>query len=203
MSFDLSGPNAAGSPLREASLPLLAPGARPVPDYELVHLLGRGGFGQVWKARGPGGFAVALKFIRLGEQAGAHELRALELMKSIAHPHLIGMFGAWQRSDTLVLAMELASGSWKDHSQCAQATGGLPAAELLEYMREAAKGIDYLNSIGIQHRDIKPHNLLLVGGSVKVADFGLAKMLRHTQTSNSGAMTPAYAAPESFRGQTS
>src|SRR5947209_10127779 len=68
-----------------ASGPRLAlqAGTRPLPEYELIHLLGRGGFGEVWKARGPGGFDVALKFVLLGEQAGRVEMRALELMKSV------------------------------------------------------------------------------------------------------------------------
>jgi formylglycine-generating enzyme required for sulfatase activity len=74
---------------------------------------------------------------------------------------------------------------------------------LLDYLRDAARGLDYLNSLGIQHRDVKPHNLLLVGGGVKVADFGLAKLLEQTVASNSGAMTVAYAAPECFGGQIS
>jgi formylglycine-generating enzyme required for sulfatase activity len=183
----------------------LGVGVRPVPDYELVQLLGRGGFGEVWKASGPGGFAVAMKFIRLGDHAGAIELRSLELMKDIRHANLLGVFGAWQRADLLIVAMELADRSLLDRLQetTAQGLPGIPLAELLEYMRDAARGIDHLNGIGVQHRDIKPHNLLLVGGSVKVADFGLAKLLQHTVTSNTGAMTPAYAAPEFIQGQTS
>ncbi len=78
-------------------------------------------------------------------------------------------------------------------------------------MREAAKGIDYLNephhpsaaggSVGVQHKDVKPQNLLLMGGSVKVADFGLAKLLEHTVISAGGGLTPLYAAPEFFNGQ--
>ena len=69
-------------------------------------------------------------------------------------------------------------------------------------MDEAARGIDFLNDRGVQHRDIKPQNLLLVGGGVKVADFGLAKFLEHSIGGNTGAMTPAYAAPEFLEGKT-
>jgi hypothetical protein len=184
---------------------VLTPGARPVPDYELVKQIGQGGYGEVWKAQAPGGFAVALKFIRLGNNASALELRSLELMKDIRHPNLLSIFGAWRREPFLIVAMELADCSLLDRLQEASEQGlpGIPLAEVLEYMREAAKGIDHLNALGIQHRDIKPHNLLLIGHSVKVADFGLAKLLEHSITSNTGAMTLAYAAPEFLRGRTS
>jgi serine/threonine-protein kinase len=194
---------------------LLRPGERPLPEYELIQLLGRGGFGEVWKAKGPGGFEVALKFVRLGDQAGAVELRSLELVKSIRHAHLLAQFGAWRRDDLLIIAMELADRTLLHRLQEANKQGlpGIPFGELLEYMREAAKGIDYLNErchpsaagelVGIQHKDIKPQNLLLVGGTVKVADFGLAKLLERTIASVSGGMTPLYAAPEFFNNKTS
>jgi formylglycine-generating enzyme required for sulfatase activity len=190
---------------------VLSAGARPLPEYELVRRLGRGGFGEVWLAKGPGGFDVALKFVRLGEQADHVELRALELMKGIRHGNLLPIFGTWQRDDLLVVATELADRSLLDRLHEARATGreGIPRDELLEYMRDAARGLDHLNewrdpagaSVGIQHKDVKPQNLLLVGGTVKVADFGLAKLLEHTVSSASGGMTPAYAAPEFLEGQ--
>lgn len=181
------------------------PGARPVPDYELVHVLGRGGFGEVWKANGPGGFQVALKFIHLEGDIAQVELRSLELMKDIRHPHLLSMFGAWRRDDHLILALELADRALYDRWREARGAGqpGIPAAELVEYMRDAASGLDHLNKLGLQHRDIKPHNILLVGGGAKVSDFGLAKLMEHSIASHTGAMTPAYAAPEFLQGKTS
>jgi formylglycine-generating enzyme required for sulfatase activity len=193
---------------------VLTAGARPLPEYELVQRLGRGGFGEVWLARGPGGFEVALKFVRLGEKAGAVELRALELMKGIRHANLLPMFGAWQRDDLLIVAMERADRTLLDrlHEALEQGQPGIPRDELLEYMSDAARGLDHLNNFrdpagsstatGIQHKDVKPQNLLLVGGTVKVADFGLAKVLERTVTSASGGLTPAYAAPEFLQGRT-
>ncbi len=181
----------------------LAPGARPLPEYTLERLLGRGAFGEAWQARGPGGVAVALKFLDLGDRGGTLELRSLELIKDIRHPHLLSLFGFWERPPYLILAMELGDRTLLDRLHEARNQGGygIPPAELLEYLREAAKGIDHLNERGIQHRDIKPHNLLLVGGGVKVADFGLARLLEHSLTAASGCMTPAYAAPELLNGK--
>jgi formylglycine-generating enzyme required for sulfatase activity len=188
-----------------ADRPRLEPGARPLPDFVLVQKLGEGGFGEVWKARGPGDIDVAMKFIRLGDKAGKVELRALELIKGIRHPHLVGLFGAWRLEGDLILAMELADGTLLDRLNAAEERGqtGIPRAELLEYLREAAKGIDHLNSLNIQHQDVKPQNLLLVGGGVKVADFGLAKVLAHSVSVKShGGMTLAFAPPEFHDGKT-
>jgi serine/threonine protein kinase len=183
----------------------LRPGARPVTEYQLVQMLGKGGFGQVWKARGADGIEVALKFVELDARAGAVERRALETMKNVRHPHLLPMFRTWQVGNWLVLAIELGDKTLYQRLAEAEKAGepGVPRGELLVYLREAAKGLDYLGSLNIAHRDVKPANLLLVGGSVKVADFGLAKVLERSLPSISVALTPAYAAPEQFQGRLS
>jgi serine/threonine protein kinase len=67
----------------------LWPGTEPLPGYRLVSMLGKGGFGEVWKAQAPGGFEVALKFVLLVDGKSDVELRSLELIKSYRHPHLV------------------------------------------------------------------------------------------------------------------
>src|SRR5438477_12606491 len=78
---DTGAPQATAAPGVPAGSLSLGPGVRPVPEYELVAFLGGGGFGEVWKATGPGGIHVALKFIRLDRPGGAVEQRALDLLK--------------------------------------------------------------------------------------------------------------------------
>lgn len=184
----------------------LQPGDRPVPnspDYVLIRKLGAGAFGEVWQTRGPGGFDVALKVIRLDANVLAAELRSLDVMKTIRHPNLVSLFGAWQHDNCLILAMELCDCTLQDRLKEAhsQGLGGIPTKELLDYMRDAASGLDALNARQVQHRDVKPANLLLLNSGVKVADYGLAKAIEQTVASNSGAGTLAYMAPECFKGE--
>lgn len=193
----------------------IAPGAEPVPGYRLVEQLGKGGFGEVWRALGPGGVPVALKLVSLDE-GGKVEERAMEVIKSIRHPHLLPVFGIWRKNKWLIVAMELADRTLLDRYKEAVGQGfpGIPAPEIHEHFADAARGLDYLNEprhvagadsgpMAIQHRDIKPQNILLVGGCSKVADFGLARVLEGSTSGHSGSMTPTYAAPEFFAGKTS
>lgn len=212
---DATGDPAVGGHGRHEGGTMLRPGAEPLPGYRLIEFLGKGGYGEVWKAEAPGTFQVALKFVPLRDGHGATERRALEIIKRIHHPNLLAIFGVWQEEDLIIIGMELADSTLQDRLDQARAEGlaGIPGQELIEYLAEAAKGIDHLNKrihsfagrerLGVQHRDIKPQNILLVGGGVKVADFGLARFLDGSVTGHTGNLTPAYAAPEFFQNQTS
>jgi serine/threonine protein kinase len=185
---------------------ILTPGGRPVPNeptYQLLHKLGAGAFGQVWKARGPGGIEMALKFIPLDSpERAATELRSVEVMKSVRHPNLVSLSGAWHKDNWLVLAMELCDCTLRDRlaDYLSRNIPGIPLDELLNYMSDAANGLDALTAKRVQHRDVKPANLLLLGSGVKVGDFGLAKVLEHT-ASNTGSGTLGYMAPECYTGK--
>lgn len=193
----------------------LAVGVEPVPGYSLLRLLGHGGFGEAWEATAPGGVRVALKFIRLDTAEAGPERRALEAVRNIRHPHLLDVQFAVQVDDCLVIAMPLCERTLAERlRQCrAEGLSGIPRDELLDYMEELARAVDFLNEprhdlgdgilVGVQHRDIKPQNVFLVGDSVRLADFGLAKVLATSAASHSGAMTPSYAAPEVMEGRVS
>ena len=197
------------------SEPLARPGDQPVPGYRLVTRRGRGGFGEVWEAEAAGGFRVALKIVRLPTEARSAEVSALTVVRGIRHPNLLVSFGAWQEDGVLIVGMELADRSLWDRFIEAEDQGlrGIPRSELLGYLWDVASGIDHLNEprhtlegrpgVGVQHRDLKPQNILLFGGGAKVADFGEAQVMDGPVAPHNGTWTLAYAAPEFFDGFTS
>jgi len=114
----------------------------------------------------------------------------------------------------LIVAMGLGKKSLYDRLRECKDEGlaGIPADELLDYMADAARGIDYLNRpihdmghgpVPIVHSDVKPHNILVVGDGAQVCDFGLAHAVEALRKTCAAPLTLAYAAPESFRGKPS
>lgn len=193
---------------------LLQPG-QAVRGYRLERKMGRGGFGEVWRAIAPDGTPVALKYVLLDRSAALAELRGLDILQKVSHSQLITVSSSWQHGDALIIVMELADRTLRHRYQEALHQGhpGVPRDELFGYMDEAARGIDFLNHTTyespdgkkgiIGHRDIKPDNLLLKGTSLKIGDFGLARCLERPLTSHTGSMTVAYAAPEIIDGKSS
>jgi serine/threonine protein kinase len=193
----------------------LVTGAEPFPGYRLKRLLGRGGWGQVWRAERPDGVHVALKFLPCDSQlAGVQELRALQSIRQLQHPHLIRIDQIWSWSAYIVIAMELAEGSMVDLLDLyyTEFRTCIVAEHLCHYFTQAADALDFLNTrqhqlggqrVAVQHCDIKPSNLLILQGKVKLADFSLAAQTTSPLWYHRRAGTLHYAAPEVFQGRLS
>ncbi len=179
---------------------------RIVAGYRLQDLLGVGGYGEVWRGIGPGGLAKAVKILHGdfdGPTAGT-ELKALELIRELRHPFLLNIERIEICNNRLVIVTELAECSMEEKFEQLQREGkpGIPREQLLGYLRDAADALDFMHEEqGLQHLDIKPGNLLIQGGHVKVADFGLIKDVRQTNVSMIGGFTPLYTPPELFEGE--
>jgi eukaryotic-like serine/threonine-protein kinase len=183
-------------------------GAEPIAGYQLLEKLGTGGYGAVWKSTAPGGLTKAIKFVfgDVGSHQAEQELKALRRIKEVRHPFLLSLERFEIVDGQLFIVTELADKSLLDRfNECRQSgLRGVPREELLGYLRDAAEALDYMGEThGLQHLDIKPQNLLLVGGRIKVADFGLVKDLVGTSVTATGGVTPIYATPEAFDGRVS
>ncbi|TWU51887.1 protein kinase domain-containing protein [Rubripirellula reticaptiva] len=183
-------------------------GYEPVPGYVLEEVIGRGGFGEVWRSSAPGGLKKAIKFVfgNQDQSRATREMRSLERVKGVHHPFLLTLERFEVIDDQLIIITELADGSLEDVFKRHRDNGscGIPRDVLLSHLHDTADGLDYLHqSYQLQHLDIKPGNLLIIGGHVKVADFGLLKDLRDIDCSVVGGLTPIYAPPEVFDGRPS
>jgi serine/threonine protein kinase len=179
----------------------------PIPGYVLKERIGVGGYGEVWSAQAPGDLSKAVKLVygHFDDARASRELKALKRVKEVRHPFLLSLERIEVVDGQLVIVTELADRSLKERFEEAQAQGGcIPRDELLSYLRDAADALDYMSdNFSLQHLDVKPENLLLVGNHVKVADFGLVKELQDVTSSMMGGLTPVYASPEVFDGRPS
>lgn len=182
--------------------------------FPLINLIGRGGTGDVWHSLAPGGIPVAIKMVPLVQSLAFKEKRSLELFCKIRHPNIISVLGYWVEKGILWIEMELAECNLLQWYERATANGKSPPfAKMLDYFEQAAKAIDFLNLRrhpmpdgsykNLQHGDIKLTNMLLVGESLKIADFGLGRsLLSEGDNQHSGSYTAIYAPPCFFDGKT-
>jgi serine/threonine protein kinase len=173
--------------------------------WKLNEEIGRGGFAVVYREEVDGiprAVKINLDPVDGDGTVAARQLEAVQLLLRLGgHPHLLTLIAYELVLGHLVTIWELAEeGTLADRLRAYQQAGqqGLPLDELLSYLEQAAEGIDFLNTRGIYHRDIKPHNLFLVGGQVKVGDLGLLKLAGLSVVSHSGAGTFGYTPPEAF-----
>src|SRR5262249_9599572 len=138
------------------------------------------------------------------------EIRVLNGLRGLSHPNIIQFHGVHASSRYLILIMERADGSLLDLHQAYREEGlkTIPAEHALDLLEQAAQALDFLvdqklecfnaASPGLQHCDVKPSNLLAVGDTLKVADFGLCASTSWQTHRNAWRGTPPYAAPELY-----
>ena len=181
---------------------------REVDGYRLVQRIGAGGYGEVWRADAPGGLSKAVKLV-FGfhdEARASRELKALNRIKNLRHPFLLSLERIEVIDAQLVVVTELADCCLKDRFDECRKEGmpGIPRDELLQFLADSAEALDYMTEVhSLQHLDVKPENLLIVGSHAKVADFGLVKSIQDVTASMMAGLTPLYASPEVFNDQPS
>lgn len=182
---------------------------------EIVHEVGSGGMGVVYKARLPSGTIAALKLVRITDSDS--EQRGVELLKSSTlrgHRGIVQLLPEELQPQPPVVCGYFVT-LWEfceggdllgrlEYYQREKHLPGIPLDELVGYMRDVAEPIDFLNGQGIAHRDVKPANILLdrEQGHAKLADPSLLKFIGSETGSHTGMGTFGYMPPEALDGQT-
>jgi eukaryotic-like serine/threonine-protein kinase len=206
----------------------IACGPKPerIGPYEVLSLLGSGGMGDVYRARDPRlAREIALKVLPAMFASDKERLARFErearALAALNQPNIGAIYGVAEAADAPALVLELVEGETlveKLHEQSTRTSTGLPLAEVLGIARQIAMALEAAHAKGIIHRDLKPANIKVSAqGTVKVLDFGLAKLARpaHMEegaprasdpsltTEHGGALfgTAAYMSPEQARGQ--
>ena len=182
--------------------------------YEIVELLGKGGMGEVYRARDSKlKREVAIKVLpdRFSQDAELRFQREAEVLASLNHPHIAAIYDLADFGPSRFLVLELVEG---DTLADRVARGPIPVKESLVIASQVAEALEAAHEKGVTHRDLKPANIKITpDGNVKVLDFGLAKVLTDDAAgvdlsqvptvTREGVIlgTPAYMSPEQARGQ--
>ena len=170
--------------------------------YEVERAIGSGGMATVYLARDAKHHRhVAVKVLKpeVGESVGAERfLREIEIAANLQHPNVLPLYDSGEWNGRLFYVMPLIEGeSLRDRLSREPRLSLLEIADITE---KVALALDYSHSRSVVHRDIKPDNVMLTGGSVVVADFGIARALAvgSTKLTQTGLFigTPVYMSPE-------
>src|SRR5579862_7802606 len=175
--------------------------ARLFPQLEILTLLGKGGMGAVYKARQPDlDRFVALKVVPSEIGAGSAERfsREARALARLSHPNIVAVYDFGRVAGLNYFIMEYVDGV---NVRQLEKGARISPREALQIIPQICDALQYAHDEGVVHRDIKPENVLVDRkGRVKVADFGLAKILNRQDLRLTGEGqvmgTPHYMAPE-------
>jgi serine/threonine protein kinase len=175
--------------------------------YRTQELLGRGGMASVYLARdGELDRPVAVKVLaeHLADTPGFRKrfLREAKLAAQLSHPNVVQVFDVGEHDGVPFIVMECVEGSTL--AEELKQRGPLDPAEVVDLALQICGGLEHAHAAGLVHRDIKPQNLLLrPDGTVKIADFGIARAAETTKLTQAGSVvgTAAYLAPEQALGE--
>ncbi|XP_053684534.1 mitogen-activated protein kinase kinase kinase kinase 3 isoform X1 [Sabethes cyaneus] len=170
----------------------------PEDEYELIHKIGSGTYGDVYKAKKlQSNELAAIKVIKLEPGDDIQIIQQeIVMMRDCRHPNIISYYGSYLRHDKLWICMEYCGGG--SLQDIYQVTGPLTELQIAYMCRETLLGLSYLHSMGKIHRDIKGANILLTEkGDVKLADFGVSAQITATINKRRSFIgTPYWMAPE-------
>ena len=180
----------------------LAPGVR-VGSYEVVSPIGRGGMGEVYRARDSRLHRdVALKALPPGFEQDRERLARFErearLLAALNHPNIAAIYGLEEQDGSRLLVLELVEGPTLAEKL---ATGALPIEEALSVASGIASGLEAAHEAGIIHRDLKPSNVKVrPDGAVKVLDLGLARVAETSGRAVDSSLSPTVTTPATHGG---
>ena len=177
--------------------------------YEIIQELGQGAMGTVYLGRDPKiNRRVAIKTLPYGSvpsgdlrEVKRRFIREAEAAGKLSHPNIVTVFDIGEEHDMAYMAMELLEGT--ELTPYCRPGRLLPVGDVLDIMAAVADALAYAHQQGVVHRDIKPANIMrLKNGSIRVTDFGIARVLDKTKTNTGIVMgTPSYMSPEQIAGK--
>ncbi|MDQ3542922.1 MAG: protein kinase, partial [Actinomycetota bacterium] len=177
--------------------------------YELIKRIGRGGMADVFLARDrllDRNVAIKMLFAEFAVDPNFVERfrREAQAAANLSHPNIVNVFDWGKHQGTYFIAMEYVDG--RTLADILRSNGNLTSKQAAEIASEVAAALGFAHAAGLVHRDIKPANILIgTNGSVKVADFGIARALNAPTEQNltqAGAVmgTATYFSPEQAQG---
>jgi len=176
--------------------------------YEILDELGQGAMGVVYRARDPLiDRIVAIKTIQMSMQEEASEYQARFYQEAraagkLGHPNIVTVYDIGNSGRIAFIAMEFLAG--QELAALLAPGEPLPLAQAVDIAAQVASGLAYAHQHQVIHRDIKPANVMILdGGMVKIADFGIARMRFSRTLTNTGTIvgSPRYMAPEQVLGR--